>query len=435
MQLSQPKQLCTGGRPRCPHTAEPGVALLGCRAESHLAPNAPALPIYHNAGRHNACACVMRVLPQRHLSSVNGPNSRRATSERALSARLRAERGNAATTGRGRSGGRARREHLGGSLFLPAPAASVLTHGGQRLQVLQLVGGGLGRRGRAGASGAGGRGGGLRSGQSRRRRRLAAALRPHFGLGGAEGVHGAAQRMEGGGAEADERERRGRKVSVFSRRRGGCAPKLEPAPAASASEGTRSPSASRAAAHARHPQQEQPRRQTMARESPGGPSLATPCCAAPCRAAPRDTPGRGAGSARRRCGTGPQRVAGRGQARSRRSAGARSSALAAGAAPGRRRPAGCRGTPALCARSLPIRVALLPPREVPGAPSELLSSLIPPRSLKKFESCGSARCGWQGGFLAHLPSSCRLREGFARPERARDPQALPTQACQKATRD
>lgn len=194
------------------------------------------------------CACARRGLPQRHLSPVNGPNSRPATSERALSARLRAERGSAATTGRGRSGGRARREHLGGSLFLPAPATSVLTHGGQRLQVFQLVGGGLGRRGRAGAGGAGGRGGGLRSGQPRRRRRLAAALRPHFGLGGAEGVHGAAQRMEGGGAEADERERRGRKVSVFSRRRGGCVSELEPAPAATASEGTRSPSASRAAA-------------------------------------------------------------------------------------------------------------------------------------------------------------------------------------------
>lgn len=123
------------------------------------------------------------------------------------------------------------------------------------------------------------------------------------------------------------------------------------------------------------------------------PGYAVQCCAAPCRAAPRDTPGGGAGSARRRCGTGPQRVAGRGQARPRLSAGARSSALAAGAAPGRRRQVGCRGTPALCARSHPTRAALLAPRELPRAPSELLSPLFPPRSLEKFERSSGARCG------------------------------------------
>lgn len=121
--------------------------------------------------------------------------------------------------------------------------------------------------------------------------------------------------MEKGERKGEERERRGRKVSVFSRR-GGCSPRLEPA---AASEGARSPSASRPQPP-RRPPVPTAGKDRRADNGEGAPSRAT----------------RGAegGVCRCRCGTVPLRAGGEGpgEARPRRTARAWPSPPAAGAA-------------------------------------------------------------------------------------------------------
>lgn len=105
--------------------------------------------------------------------------------------------------------------------------------------------------------------------------------------------------MEKGERRREERERRGRKVSVFSRR-GGCSPGLEPA---AASEGARSPSASRPRAP-RRPPVPAAGRDRRADNGEGAPSRGT-----------RRAEG---GVCRCRCGTVPLRAGGAGRGRGKR---------------------------------------------------------------------------------------------------------------------
>lgn len=105
--------------------------------------------------------------------------------------------------------------------------------------------------------------------------------------------------MEKGERRREERERRGRKVSVFSRR-GGCSPGLEPA---AASEGARSPSASRPQAP-RRPPVPAAGRDRRADNGEGAPS--------------RGTRGAEGGVCRCRCGTVPLRAGGAGRGRGKR---------------------------------------------------------------------------------------------------------------------
>lgn len=116
---------------------------------------------------------------------------------------------------------------------------------------------------------------------------------------GPSGRPAAAQRMEKGEKRREERERRGRKVSVFSRR-GGCSPGLEPA---AASEGARSPSASRPRAP-RRPPVPAAGRDRRADNGEGAPS--------------RGTRGAEGGVCRCRCGTVPLRAGGAGRGRGKR---------------------------------------------------------------------------------------------------------------------
>lgn len=225
------------------------------------------------------------------------------------------------------SGGRARRERCppcprrtrpqagtwAAPLFLPGFASSplpALTHGSQGLQVLQLVGSGLGRGGRAGNGGARGRRGGRRRGQPRRRRRLTAALGPHFGFGSAEGVHGAerAPRSRSAHGEGPAGPARGKGTgsggeAKFQSSAGGVAE----APSRCRLWGGTKPFS--IAAGRRTSQQGPPRRQTMARASPAALCRAVLCRAAP-RRATRGAEGRSLPA--RRCGTVPLRAGGAG---------------------------------------------------------------------------------------------------------------------------